>query len=168
MFEWDEEFRFPSLFRDFERFFEDARNSGGKSFYWGYSRTVGSDGKPIVSEFSNIPGFKVLDYDSFAPKCIEADADGGCAEIEPYHDVLDSVDSLKVIVDLPGVDKKDIKLSTVGRTIELSAKGDSRSYRKVIKLNDFVGGLPERAQYKNGVLEIIYKKTDKPYDIRVE
>ncbi|MBU0762324.1 MAG: Hsp20/alpha crystallin family protein [Candidatus Altiarchaeota archaeon] len=213
--------RSPSLFGEFEDFFREfdvhaakllseAGNSPGKAYVYGYSAYTGADGKPVVDEYTNIPGFKGFYGCEPARPTICGDkreqsgspvnarhfsVDGVCAsnvcrqppiggvqdtgptqpELEGekakcdlFHDILDEKDKITVVVDLPGIEKKDIKVQVHGRHLSVSAKGVAREYMGDIELPDFVSSKPQKATYKNGVLEVIYKKETDKTDVKID
>jgi HSP20 family protein len=114
-------------------------------FVYGYSITVGPDGKPVVREFGNVqPG-------RLGPEVKE--------EREPLVDVLSTNGEVKVVVELPGVEKKDIKLHGTEETLTISVDTEGRKYFKEIKLPAEVQPKEAKSVYKNGVLEVTLPKT---------
>jgi|GEM_PF-2793897 len=178
MFPYDRKEKKPrtSIFGDFEGFFADLdnmaqkmmENAGQNSFVYGYETHTGPDGKPVTREFSNVPDFKGLGSgcSSFSPQ-LGAPAQEESAT-DPYCDVLDEGETVKIIVDMPGVEKTDIKVQAAGRRVTVDAAGNNRTYKKSIDLPDHVASKPTKAQYKNGILELTYGKHDEPADIEVE
>jgi len=95
---------------------------------------------------------------------------------EPASDIIDKGDSYQVIVDLPGVDKKDISVTVHKRHIEVKAerKKDYSEEKEVYYVHErgYVGyarniSLPgkvipneAKADYNNGVLELTMKKAE--------
>jgi len=71
-------------------------------------------------------------------------------------------------VDLPGVQKKDIKLTSKQGYIELKADGCLRTYEGRLDIPQGVEEDPEKVTYVNGVLELIYKKSGEGRDIHVQ
>src|SRR4030066_223643 len=66
-------------------------------FVYGYRRKIGPDGKPDIQEFGNIKkGLKGT------PQVKD--------EREPLVDIMETIDDVRVVVELPGVEKSDIKL----------------------------------------------------------
>jgi HSP20 family protein len=182
-FDKDKRVRKPSMFGGFDSFFADfdeemasmmhsAAKGGGQSFIYGYRAYTGQDGKPVVEEYSNVPGFKGTLGGGVA--ALPSSCSGGCAApsteggvLEPYHDVISDGDRIKVIVEMPGVEKKDIRVQSQGRFVSVKAEGQ-RKYAAEVTAPDYVESKPEKAQYKNGVLEIVFKKADKSEDVDVE
>jgi len=123
-------------------------------FVYGYSITIGPDGKPQIREFGNIkptagPGRPRIDIRE---------------EREPLVDVMESNGEVKVIAELPGVEKKDIKLHGTETTLTISVDTPQRKYYKEVKLPVKVDPKKAKSSYKNGVLEVSLpkKKEEKP------
>ncbi len=123
-------------------------------FVYGYSVTIGPDGKPQIKEFGNVkPGTQMG-----RPK-IEVKE-----QREPLVDILETNREVKVVAELPGVDKKDIKLYGTERSITVSVDTPQRKYHKEIQLPTKVDPKMAKSAYKNGVLEITIprKQEEKP------
>ena len=123
-------------------------------FVYGYSVTIGPDGKPQIKEFGNVkPGTQMG-----RPK-IEVKE-----QREPLVDILETNGEVKVVAELPGVDKQDIKLYGTERSITVSVDTPQRKYHKEIQLPMKVDPKVARSAYKNGVLEITMprKREEKP------
>ena len=140
--------------------FQDELKKHGHVSY-GYSARIGSEGKPVVQTWSNIDnperfGFKPRlggFFNGNSQKFIE-NAKTESLEYDPYvefiHDKDDNVN--KIIVDLPGIDKKDIKLKKKDNLLVLKASSSQRSYYKEIILDEEVDNI--KTSFKNGILEI--------------
>jgi len=116
-------------------------------FIYGYSITVGPDGIPRISEFGNVkrrPGIR------------------GFEEIkgvrEPLVDVASTDGEVRVIVELPGVEKEDIKLKSSEDCLIVSVDTPERKYHKEIELPEPVDPHTAKSSYKNGILEVVLKK----------
>jgi HSP20 family protein len=123
-------------------------------FVYGYSVTVGPDGKPKVREFGNFKTETRMGKPYIDVK----------EKREPLADVMTTDSEVKVIVELPGVDKKDIKLSGTEDTLTISVDTTDRKYFKEVKLPSKVDTKEATSTYKNGVLDITIpkKKEEKP------
>lgn len=105
----------------------------------------------------------------------------------PRASVKEKGDRILVAVELPSVDKENIKTKVEGRNLIVDAQKKSesrkreegfsefrsgyRGYRHVIKLPSEVEKRESRAKYENGILKVILKKkeTDEgPSDIEIE
>lgn len=123
-------------------------------FVYGYSMTIGPDGKPEIREFGNIkPGLKPSGF-SFEPRP-SIDVKG---EREPLVDVTTNDNEVKVIAELPGVEKEDIRLDAASNSLTIDVDTESRKYYKEFELPDEVDPTSARSSYKNGVLEVTLKK----------
>jgi HSP20 family protein len=99
---------------------------------YGVSVRMGGDGMPRVDTFG---------------RRTESDTR------EPIVDIFDEADRLQVIVELPGVEEKDISLKLKETTLTITAGKGERKYKKEVDLGVPVKGEPKK-QYKNGILEI--------------
>lgn len=113
-------------------------------FVYGYSMKIGSDGKPEISEFGNIK--KGLT----GPQVKE--------EREPLVDVVDTNGEIRVVAELPGVEKTDIKLHGTEDSLEISVDTPNSKYYKEVQLPAKVTVKEAKSTYKNGVLEVIIPK----------
>jgi len=116
---------------------------------YGYSIRIGPDGKPIIREFGNIrPGRE--------PEIVELSE-----AREPLVDVYEEEDVVKVIAEVPGVEKKDINLNASERKLIISVDTPQRKYYKEVDLPVEVDPQSAKATYRNGVLEVVLKKVGK-------
>ncbi|MDE1842315.1 MAG: Hsp20/alpha crystallin family protein [Thaumarchaeota archaeon] len=155
--EWDE---FDQLFQKMMRPFKgldkiwndmemsyDLQTFG--PYYYGYSMTVGPDGKPIVKEYGNVKP-------SLSQKSDVR---------EPFVDVIvdEKEKVLKIVAEMPGVEKKDIKIEVVGRTANLDAENGDKKYHTKIPIKQKVDEDSAKATYSNGILEVKFQlKEDRP------
>ncbi len=117
-------------------------------FVYGYSVKIGPDGKPIIREFGNMkPG---LDEDETTI--------GLQDRREPLVDVIDDEDNVKVLAELPGVEKEDIKLYATPRGLTISVDNVDRRYYKELSFDSEIDRGTAKSSYRNGVLEINFKK----------
>lgn len=110
-------------------------------YYYGYVKTVGEDGVPHVTEWGNAkPGSHLSDS----------------SVRDPYVDVsVDEKDqTLKIVSEMPGIEKSDIKLNVSDKQVLLSAEHNDRKYEKKIPLPSKVDENSAKAKYTNGVLEL--------------
>ncbi|MFH1055218.1 MAG: Hsp20/alpha crystallin family protein [Candidatus Altiarchaeota archaeon] len=167
MFPFDKKKR-PSLFGDFDSFFAEFEDQEGEMMnhahenmvFYGYSSYTGPDGKTTVREYSNIPGFKGMPAAQEEQKLLEGSScgSGGMEVAEPYYEVAEEKDQVKVVADMPGVDEKEIKLNLKGSLLTIKAGNEHRNYKAEITLPVEVRKKAEKTLYKNGVLEAVYRK----------
>ena len=117
-------------------------------FVHGYSVTVGPDGKPKVREFGNFKAKTQLGK----PR-LDAEE-----KREPLADVMDADGKVRVIVELPGVEKENIKLSGTKDKLTISVNSPRRKYFKEVELPAKVDSKKMTSKYKNGVLDITVPK----------
>ena len=112
-------------------------------YYYGYSLTMEPDGKSLVKEYGNVrPGLLPTSETR-----------------EPFVDVIvdDKEKVLKVVAEMPGVEKKDIKIEVVGHTINLDAVNNNKKYQTKIPIKHKVDKDSAKATYSNGILEVKFK-----------
>lgn len=165
---------FEEMRREMERMFEETIQdvdrvpkdlireyqtpSGGKvrqvgPLVYGYSVTVGPDGKPIVREFGNV-------------KPMLGTAGGGpqlTSEREPLADVVTTDKEVKVVVEMPGISKEDIKVNAFENKVEISTSEKAeRKYHKIVELPPEADIDSVKSNYRNGILEITFNKKARP------
>jgi len=119
-------------------------------FVYGYSITIGPDGKPQIREFGNIKPTR-----EFGKPRIDIRE-----EREPLVDVIESDGEVKVIAELPGVEKKDIKLHGTETKLTISVDTPQRKYYKEVELPSKVEPKKAKSTYRNGVLEVTLPKKE--------
>ncbi|MFC7074759.1 Hsp20/alpha crystallin family protein [Halovenus rubra] len=75
-----------------------------------------------------------------------------------HMDIHESDDEVRLVADIPGVDKEDIELQCDGRTLHLDATGETREYREQVSLPVSVDEQSAQATYNNGVLEVVFDR----------
>ncbi|TMI32229.1 Hsp20/alpha crystallin family protein [Candidatus Bathyarchaeota archaeon] len=163
---------FDELEQDFESMFKDLElpkdlirerklPDGGTvremgPFVYGYSFSMGPDGKPVIREFGNVkPSLRGGPSGGVKPR-LDVKEDR-----EPLVDTIVNPDTVKVVAELPGVEKPDIALECDGHKLTLKVDTDKRRYYKELELPVEVDPDTSKASYKNGVLELLLtrKKT---------
>ena len=128
------------LIREYETKEGDKVREVGPIVY-GYSMTIGPDGKPHVREFGNV---KTIDKDGsknsigqyLGKSSISADR-------EPIADITSTDKEVKVVLEMPGIKKEDIKINTYESKVEV--KTEDRSSTKVSQDIRFTKG----SRYRN-------------------
>lgn len=93
---------------------------------------------------------------------------------EPKTDILEDDKEYVIITEIPGVDKKDIRVNVDGNILRISAESKREEYQKkknlvrkersvtkfyrTFMLPDYVDPKKAKATYKNGVLTIRFPK----------
>ncbi len=114
-------------------------------FIYGFTFTKEPGKEPVIKEFGNIrPSIRRIEP---------------FPEREPLVDVVEQKDSYEVVAELPGVDKKDIKLHATEDSLEIRAE-NGRRYYKEVTFDEPVKPETSKATYKNGVLSVKIKKKE--------
>jgi len=160
---FDEEFnrifkKMSNSFFNIDDIFEEFKTKGSSQgpYYYGYTMTVGPDGKPIVKEYGNAK-----------PELVSAPNTR-----EPIVDtIIDEKEKLvKLVAEMPGVDKSDLKVVVQDKSVNLSAEHGEKKYQVNVPIQYKVEESSAKASYKNGILELIFKlaEDEKPKSTTVE
>ena len=117
-------------------------------FVYGYSVTIGPDGRPIIREFGNVRPGALPSGLEFRP------------EREPLVDIIDEEKQVKIVAEIPGVKKEDIDLRVDENTLFIKVDTPERKYYKEIPLSSPVDQSGVKAVYNNGVLEVVLPKRE--------
>ncbi len=127
---------------------------------WGWNVNIGPDGKPQFKEFGNIkPSIK---GEPVASK-----------DREPLVDVFIEDKIVRVIAELPGVEKNDINVKTTESKIAISATSGDRNYSCERDLSVKVKPKSANAKYRNGILELTLErkepaKIEEGFEVKIE
>jgi HSP20 family protein len=111
-----------------------------RPYVYGFSMSVGPDGKPVIREFGNVQ------KNRYGPKIKE--------EREPLVDILEEDRHVVIVAELPGVEKEEINLNATENALTISVNTARRKYHKELILPAKVDPRSAQASYKNGVLEV--------------
>ena len=160
---FDDEFnrifkRMSGSFFNIDDLFEEFKTEGVQSgpYYYGYSMTVGPDGKPVVKEYGNVKPGLLPSSD----------------KREPVVDtILDEKENLvKLVAEMPGVEKSDVKILVQGKSVDITAEHGEKKYHANVPIKYKVDENSAKASYKNGILELVFKliEDEKPKGKTVE
>jgi HSP20 family protein len=122
-------------------------------FVYGYSMTVGPDGKPVIQEFGNVKPSKRPGMFGFEQPALEP-----TDSREPLVDVINESEQVRVVAELPGVEKPDIKTTINEDTLTIKVDAVAHKFYKEVQLPSTVDPDSSKASYTNGVLEITLRK----------
>ena len=160
---FDDEFdrifkKMSSSFFDIDDISEEFKGKGSNfsPFYYGYTMTVGPNGKPVVKEYGNVK-----------PELLPS------TDIrEPIVDVIvDEKEKLvKLVAEIPGVEKTDVKILVQDKFVDISAEHGEKKYHVKVPIKHKVDENYAKASYKNGILELVFKliEEEKPQGKKVE
>jgi HSP20 family protein len=165
---------FDQMRREMEREFDDIEKTvpkdlvreydtpqGGKvrevgPLVYGYSMTVGPDGKPRVKEFGNVkPSRRFGSGFSAGMSSGRPEISG---EMEPLADVTTTDKEVRVVIEMPGLSKDKIKVDAFEDRVEVKSDDPQRKYHKIVELPPEANIETARCNYNNGILEITFNK----------
>ncbi|MFZ0220237.1 MAG: archaeal heat shock protein Hsp20 [Candidatus Nitrosopolaris sp.] len=170
---FDDMFRgFDEMRREMERGFEGIEKripeslvreyttpEGGKvrevgPMVYGYSMTVGQDGKPRIREFGNVKPSR-FGIGGFTKPEISG-------EIEPLVDVTTTDKEVKVVAEMPGISKDKIIVNAYDNRVEVKSEDPQRKYHRTFEIPPETDIETAKSAYNNGILEITFKKKVQP------
>jgi len=89
------------------------------------------------------------------------------ASADVHLDVYEEDDGLRVVADIPGVDREAIDLKCDGEVLTLDASGRVREYHERVRLPTRVDEHSASASYNNGILEVTFDTVGESADIDV-
>tara|TARA_B110000261_G_C12993059_1_gene321101 strand:- start:16 stop:471 length:456 start_codon:yes stop_codon:yes gene_type:complete len=89
---------------------------------------------------------------------------------QPFSNINETETLMKIMISLPGVEKKDINVILKQRVLDITAKTNvgnkdwehikERTYRKTIKIPNNIQNNDLQSSYENGILKILIYKTN--------
>ncbi|HIC83759.1 MAG TPA: Hsp20/alpha crystallin family protein [Nitrososphaerales archaeon] len=151
---------FEEIFREFEHEMNDdlvnminkiesEDRHRSEPFIYGYSINIDENGKAEINEFGNIK------LSSEGEENLEISESR-----EALVDIIEGKNAVTVVIELPGVEKSDIKVE-IKESIIFVTTINSKNYYKEIPLTGKIIANSARARYNNGILEIIINKDNK-------
>ena len=160
---FDDEFdrifrRMSGSFFDIDDIFEEFKKSDSNTgpIYYGYTITVGPNGKPVVQEYGNVKPRLLPTSDTREP-IVDA--------------IVDEKEKLvKLVAEMPGVEKTDVKILVQDKSVDISAEHGEKKYHVKVPIKHKVDENSAKASYKNGILELVFKliEDEKPKGKKVE
>jgi HSP20 family protein len=141
---------------------EDVGVEEFSSFVYGYRMTIELEDKPRVREIRNVRNEGVGSSESSRTRNgiskynrpqITAGRES-LAEVNVYDK------EVKVVLEMPGVSKEHIRIQAYENSVEVSSDHPQRKYQ-VIDIPRVADIKTIRSTYKNGILEIVFKKKAK-------
>lgn len=160
---YDDEFdrifkRMSRSFAGVDDLLEDFKQNGSAfgPYYYGYTMTVGPDGKPVVKEYGNVKPGLLPSSDTREPL------------VDTIVDEKERV--VKLVAEMPGVEKTDVKVVVQEKSVNIDAEHGEKKYHAKVPIQYKVDKDSAKASYKNGILELIFKlvEDEKPKGKQVE
>jgi len=131
-------------FFEIDGIFEEFKgSSNSEPLFYGCTMTVGPDGKPVVQEYGNTKPGQLPISDTREPI------------VDTIVDEKEKV--VKLIVEMPGVEKTDVKIVVDNKIVDLSAEHGEKKYHVKVPLKHTVDENSAKASYKNGILQLVFK-----------
>ncbi len=113
---------------------------------YGYSVTIGPDGKPKIKEFGNIKP---------SPRSLMEQS----GTREPLVDYVynEKEGTVTVTAEMPGVSKEDIKVNVSEDNVTIHAENGPKKYHADVPVEQKLDEKSTKATYANGILELRIK-----------
>lgn len=122
-------------------------------FIYGYSVTIGPDGKPRIRQLGNLSSKRVQKKTKYPEKR------------DLLIDIIPNDKEIQVVMELPGVSEKEIKIKASQNHITVAADALKFNYYKRIQMPCLIDPKSLKTKYINGVLKI---NTNKAEEIKLE
>ncbi len=151
--------RMSNSFFNIDDILEEFKTNGTNTgpYFYGYTMTVGPDGKPVVREYGNTNNPKSLPVSDTREPMVDT--------------IVDEKEKLvKLIAEMPGVEKSDVKILVQDKFVDISAEHGEKKYHAKVPIEYKVDENSAKALYKNGILELVFKlvEDEKPKGKKVE
>jgi len=147
------------LFDNLEEMIETILEEMGESvpFVYGFSiiRRPGED--PEFREFGNAPEYSQSEENLFPSETKD-----------PLIDIFENGELVHILAEFPEIGKEDLLLHATAQNLEIKVIGPSE-YSEEVELPVRVDPKSAKASYKNGVLEVTFKRCaeEEPVEIKV-
>lgn len=135
--------------KDVAKDFNEFSDVGPKSqpIIYGFNVRIGPNGEPVINSFGNVRPSK--------PKVNFSE------EREPLIDIIDVENIVTVLAEMPGIDRKSIRVTAAPDEIVIEAREAARNYYKAVRLPTSVDPTKSESRFHNGVLQLDFKKSAK-------
>jgi HSP20 family protein len=127
----------------------------GGPYVYGFSMTMGPDGKPVIKEFGNLrsnrdksPGTQIREVKE---------------ETEPLIDIFEKDKEITILAQLQGARREDIHVDITETQVTIKADTPHQTYHKKLQLPALVDPNTAQTTYKNGILQIRLEKHHRKY-----
>ncbi|MDQ1251301.1 MAG: hypothetical protein QG646_374 [Euryarchaeota archaeon] len=125
-------------------------NFGQRPFVYGFSVTYRRGEEPEIREFGNIPMFDQIKAEDKHYLDIR----------KPLIDIMEAEDKVHVIAEIPGIEKEKILLNATDLILDIKTIDGNPKYSERVELPVKVDPQSAKATYKNGVLEVTFKRLE--------
>ena len=128
----------------------NLENLGKNPFIYGFSVTYRSGESPEIREFGNIPTFEQMETGD--RRYLDTR--------KPLIDILETEDKVHVIAEIPGIEKENILLNATDLILDIETIDGNPKYSERVEMPVKVDPQSAKATYKNGVLEVTFKRLE--------
>jgi HSP20 family protein len=122
-----------------------------KTWSYGYTLTQGPDGKPVIKEFGD---------NRFQKQNSMSDLEPEEQDILTQVDVDVANNRVRILAEIPGVTKEDIRINATEDNVTIRAVKDSQVITKELPLEVKIDPDTADASYNNGVLDLLLTLTE--------
>jgi HSP20 family protein len=146
------------LFDNLEEMIEALLEEMGESvpFVYGFSIIHRPGEDTELREFGNVPEYSQNEENFFSSETKE-----------PLIDIFENEDMVHVLVEFPEVEKKDLLLHATTQHLEIKVIGLSE-YSEDVELPVLVDPKSAKASYRNGVLEVTFRRCPEESPVAIE
>ncbi|NHJ87506.1 MAG: Hsp20/alpha crystallin family protein [Asgard group archaeon] len=140
-------------------------------YYYSRITSVGPDGNPQVKEYGNFNPFG-NQMPTISETPIEQITDTPQKD-DTLIDAFVENDKVRIIAEIPGVEKENIDVKAMESKVILKAHNNSKDYCAEKELSVKIKPETAKANYRNGILEVIFERKDpgeydKEYSVKIE
>ena len=146
------------LFDNLEEIIEALLGEMGDSvpFVYGFSIISRPGEDPELREYGNIR------------ECSQSEENLFPSEMkDPLIDIFENGELLHVLAEFPEIEKEDLLLHATAQNLEITVIGPS-DYSESVELPVLVDPKSARASYKNGVLEVTFRRSAEEGPVEIE
>jgi len=123
------------------------------------------DDDPFDEFFREIE--RMMDEMMGAEGDVHINRDGPTEAADLHLDVHETDEEVRVIADIPGVDKESIDLKCDGTVLTIEASTNRQEYSERLTLPSRVDEHSASATYNNGILEVTFDREEDSADIEL-
>ncbi|MBX0295358.1 Hsp20/alpha crystallin family protein [Haloarcula nitratireducens] len=123
------------------------------------------DDDPFDEFFREIE--RMMDEMMGAEGDVHIDRDGAGGGSDLHIDVHETDDEIRVVADIPGIEKEAIDLKCDGNVLTIDADSHQREYHERLTLPSAVDEHSASATYNNGILEVTFDREEDSADIEL-
>src|SRR5215204_5786545 len=139
------------MMRDVEKMMQEAFKNVEQQVPKNLVKERKLDDGSVVRKFGNIDAFPNILGGNLTVK----------EEREPLVDIIKSPDELRVVAEVPGVNKEDLRLRADENSLTIESVTGQPRYHKRVELPETVDSTSAKSSYKNGILEVSFKLKSK-------